>query len=130
QVRRVTRVADGWRRLFMEAVVADEPPARAVKGERHVAVRTLPDFPAVAALHEVRVAPPVQEQDRLLVVAQAPLYRRDERLRQGRPLAPPGRATLRPQVDDVDRRERVSGRALRQRDECVLPVRRVVKALE
>src|SRR5205807_3025060 len=67
--RRATRGTAGWRGLAVTAVVAGHEPGSTVQDQRHLAVRAHRDRPAGAAGEEVRPAAPVQEHDRLALLA-------------------------------------------------------------
>src|SRR5690606_10078466 len=81
-------VAGDGRGLLVEAVVADEPPARAVVRQRDVALPAAPHVPAVAALDEGGVAAAVEQQDHLLASLQPQAHRVDQ-LRRQHVLPPP-----------------------------------------
>jgi hypothetical protein len=121
--------------LLVEAVVAGEPGAPPVEGEGDGARRAVPDVAAVAALNEVRVAPPVQQEDGLLAAREPvsngllQLGGEDEpRLGGARllPLALP----LRPQVHHARGGEGLARGAIGELEEAVLARERVLPALQ
>src|SRR6266487_4045730 len=58
--------AHGTQRLLVTTVMAKESLRRAMVRQRDAAVRTHHDIAAFTALHERRIAAPVEEQDALL----------------------------------------------------------------
>src|SRR5690606_12846378 len=71
QVPRRARRTAVRQRLLVQAIVAGDARSATMIGQRDVAVRTVPDVAAVAALDEASVPATIQQQDRLLSFADA-----------------------------------------------------------
>jgi hypothetical protein len=98
---------------------------------------TLPHFAAIAALHEGRVAAPVEQQDGLLTACETGTDRIDEPRTQydlsrsrSRYRSRSRRRLLPPQVNDFNRWQRPPFDAFRQFEQSVLAVLSIVPGLE
>src|SRR5687767_13639664 len=88
----------------------------------------MPDVAALAALHEARVAPAIQQQNRLLTALQPLLYRGDQRCRENVDAA--AAPLARTHIDDFYGRERPALYADRQLEHAILSRQHVTPALE
>ena len=125
--RRAAALAAQRRRCFaVSAVVTGQPLGHAMIRERDGAVRALRHGTAVTALHEVRVAATIEQQNRLLAALQplgdGPFQRRRDGVTELRPCGAPATpcvgarpigAVLAP-IDHVHRRQLRATGALRQ----------------
>ena len=132
--------ARGSHRLGVQTVVAHEPLCRSVIRETDRAVRTRRDVAAVGTLNERRIPAPVEQENALLALRQAVGQRVLELLadHEAQPVrrvarAQSGRDARRvsfPAIDDVDLGQPRLAHALGQRQQRVLPARRIDPALE
>ena len=120
------QAAGGWR--LVGAVMAARDVALAVVDQAHVAALAAQHEPAARAT-DVRVeAAAVEEKDHLLALRERAFHRQAEPARDQR--RQPFFAQLGREIEDLDRRQRPSLDAARERQQFVLPCARIVEAFE